>query len=392
MSKIKNTKKMNILIVVPWDQEFGGVASVVGNLATYLSEKKHTVLFLHPGPRNIFTKEKTKWGFSGYKLSMRKPLLNKRPIRSLLAFLAFFPVTFIQIMYILLRHKVDIVNIHYPEADFFYFALCRKLLGIKLITSIHGADFFPAGMPMEHVSIGIRFILSASDGIVAPSNSFLNDFLMLFPDLQRKGHFIHSCVNMVEMNHIPEQHVGTDENRYLLCIAAQNEKKGIDVLIRSFSNIAMDDSSIYLFLVGDGPLRSEHEKLVHDLGIQNRVRFFGNRGRTDVVNLLRRCELLILPSRAEPFGIVTIEAMLCRKPVVATMVGGIPEIVENGVSGILVEPDNPASLMKAICRILDDDVLKTSIVSNGYSRVCSNFLCKHTGAKYETLFHKLLLS
>jgi glycosyltransferase involved in cell wall biosynthesis len=382
--------KMNILIVVPWDQEFGGVASVAGNLATYLEGKKNKVYFLHPGAQNILNKGTTKWGFEGYKLRLRVPIVKGHSVRSFIAFLLHFPLTLTQIIYLLLSRRVEIINVHYPSAEFFYFAICRRFLGIKLVTSIHGADFFPGGKPKEHYPKSIRFLLSLSDRIVAPSKAFLQDFMILFPYHKNKGYFIHNGISIDEMNSPQQKYERIDEKKYLLCIAAHNEKKGIDVLIQAFSQIVTHDSFIQLILVGDGPLRQQHEELAKSLGVRERISFLGERGRSDVVNLLHGCELLILPSRSEPFGIVITEAMACRKPVVATMVGGIPEIIANGKSGILVEPDNPDSLSKAICSILEDNTFKTQLAANGYARVCANFLWDHTGAKYETLFSKLL--
>ena len=383
-------RKMNCLIVVPWDQKFGGVASVVGNLAVHLREGNHEAYFLHPGERNIVSSGTTKWGFTGYKLRLRVPILKGHLIWSLIAFLLFFPSTLIQLLYVLLTSRVDIINVHYPVDEFFYFAICRKLLGIKLVTSIHGADFFPAGKPRERFSFSMKFLLSSSDCIVAPSKALLHDFTNLFPHHKKKGYFIHNGININEMRSLLQKPESSDEKRYLLCIAAHNEKKGIDVLLHAFSQLTVRDPSIRLFLVGDGPLRHKHEELTKVLGLQNCVSFLGERGRSDVVKLLHGCELLVLPSRSEPFGIVIIEAMACQKPVIATAVGGIPEIIENGKNGILVEPDNPDSLYKAICSILENEAFKNQLGANGYARVCENFLWEHAGTKYETLFSKLL--
>jgi glycosyltransferase involved in cell wall biosynthesis len=382
---------MNILIVVPWDQEFGGVASVTGNLATYFERKKNKVFFLHPGVQNILIKGTTNWGFEGYRLRLRVPIVRGHSVRSFIAFLLLFPITLTQIIYLLISRRVEIINVHYPSAEFFYFAICRKFLGIKLVTSIHGADFFPGGNPQENYPNGIKFLLSSSDCIVAPSKAFLRDFMNLFPKHKRVGYFIHNGINIDELKR-NQNHGSVDEKKYLLCIAAHNEKKGIDVLLHAFAQLLPLNSSIQLYLVGDGPLRQQHEELAKALGLQDRVIFLGERGRSEVVNLLHGCELLVLPSRSEPFGIVITEAMACRKPVVASMVGGIPEIIENGKSGILVEPDNPDSLCKAICSILKDNTFKTQLAANGYTRVCAHFLWQHSGAKYETLFSELLVA
>ena len=113
-------------------------------------------------------------------------------------------------------------------------------------------------------------------------------------------------------------------------------------------------------------------------------------GRLDVINLIYACELLVLSSRSEPFGIVITEAMACRIPVVATSVGGIPEIIVNGKNGILVEPDDSDSLCNAICSILDNDIFREQLGNNGYQNICSKFTAEHTGNNYVTLYRRIL--
>jgi glycosyltransferase involved in cell wall biosynthesis len=92
----------------------------------------------------------------------------------------------------------------------------------------------------------------------------------------------------------------------------------------------------------------------------------------------------------EPFGIVLIEAMASKTPVVATNVGGIPEIVEHEVSGLLVEPENPEALSAAIRRVLTDANLKKELVENGYSRVMEQFCAAHNTTRYVNEFLSVL--
>lgn len=380
---------MNVLSVVPWDQEFGGVASVVGNLARYMSETKHQTIFMHPGSHDILSRGVTKWGFVGYKLRFRAPVVEGHIIKSLLSFLIFLPFTLIQIIYVLIINKVKIINIHYPLNDFLYFAICRKILGIKLVTSVHGADILPGGKPLSHYPIGLKLILSTSDCIVAPSLAYLVDVGKIFPSLKYKGQVIHNGVNVIEMSRNSGKIKRELGNPYILCIAAQNEKKGVDILIHAFSKLSMRNSAIQLLIVGDGPLKSQHEELTKAYGLQTRIRFLGERVRSDIVEILNGCELLVLPSKSEPFGIVIVEAMACRKPVVATMVGGIPEIIDNGKSGILVEAGDSRSLYNAICLILENKDLRESLAKEGYDKVRRSFMFEHTGAKYESLFSRI---
>jgi glycosyltransferase involved in cell wall biosynthesis len=100
--------------------------------------------------------------------------------------------------------------------------------------------------------------------------------------------------------------------------------------------------------------------------------------------------LLVLPSREEAFGIVILEAMAARRAVVATAVGGIPEIIEHEISGILVDPENPGALREGLLRVLTDSALKKNLAENGHSRVKERFSFDHTGAAYLRAFAALL--
>src|SRR5688500_10260563 len=136
-------RKLNVLLVVPWDQESGGVASVVGYLARHLETHGHRVLFLHPGVSETLRYKKTKWGFQGVELNLRRPLVPGHRVRSACAFLVTLPFTLLQLLRLLRVHDIRIVNIHYPGDGFVYFAFCRWLLPIRLVISIHGTDVLP---------------------------------------------------------------------------------------------------------------------------------------------------------------------------------------------------------------------------------------------------------
>src|SRR5262249_36480651 len=150
------------------------------------------------------------------------------------------------------------------------------------------------------------------------------------------------------------------------------------------------DPSLRLVLAGDGPMRGELETLASSLAIRNQIEFLGAKGANDIVCRLLLDKKLVLPSREELFGIVIIEAMSCKKPVVASSVGGIPEIIEHEKNGILVEPENPAALADGLRRVLLNNDLKRALAENGYSSVMERFCFTHTGSAYETAFTSLL--
>jgi glycosyltransferase involved in cell wall biosynthesis len=383
---------MRILIAAPLgEEEIGGVSSVIRNLARYLQNRGHEVSLFRVG-NSTFAKTNTTKGFPGFELNLQAPFGERHFLISLLLFAIRFPFVMCQLMRIIRRKKIEIVNIHYPTEQLAYFALCRRILPISLVTSVHGADLFPGGRPRNSYSKLIRFLLSSSDRIVAPSQAYQNDVGTIFPFLKKKLAYIHNGIDLEEMQ-VPRGNAPPESRTpYLLCIAMHNEKKGLDVMLRAFALIKDAMPSLKLVLVGDGPLRGELESLALSLGIRVRVEFLGLRGRDQVSALIHGCEAFVLPSRSEPFGISIIEALACKKPVVSTTVGGIPEIIENGKNGILVEPDNPGALAAALVKVLQDRTLRLSLGNNGYVTVIQKFGNEKNGSAYETLFTTLVHS
>jgi glycosyltransferase involved in cell wall biosynthesis len=230
--------------------------------------------------------------------------------------------------------------------------------------------------------------MKLSDLVVLPSDIYRQRLVEIFPQVRDKTIAIHNCVDTAQFTPA-DSDPGRRRDPYILCVAALDVYKGIDVLLHAAKPLLVDDASLSLVLAGDGPLQMEFEALAASLGIRKQTQFVGRRPAAEIAQLLQGCEVFVLPSREEPFGIVLIEAMACRKPIVATAVGGIPEIVEHQKSGILVEPDNPAALTEAIRRVLRNSELRKTIANNGHSRVMEHFCLVHNGTSYEKAFTAL---
>jgi glycosyltransferase involved in cell wall biosynthesis len=379
---------MNVLIVVPWDQEFGGVASVVGNITIQLQKRGHHVWFLHPGESHYLLAKNTKWNFPGYELNLRNLYIPGWPVKSVLGFSAYFCHTLYQLYTMLVRHDIDIVNIHYPIGSGIYFTFLRKLLRFKLVLSVHGADLLPKGIPEDHYPKSLQILMNSADWLVAPSQSTLDAVMTKFPRLQTKASAIHNAVDMTEFE--LDESEGLQRGQHILCVALHQLRKAIDVLIKAFKIFSPTHPETELWLVGDGPLRGQLEDLVQQLGLTKQVKFLGLLDRTGVRKLLRQCSFFVLPSRAEPFGIAILEALASKKPVIASAVGGIPEIIEHGKNGILVEPENAQALCDAMTTVWDDHELAERLACAGYATVKQQFQWETAGARYEATFMKLL--
>ena len=146
--------------------------------------------------------------------------------------------------------------------------------------------------------------------------------------------------------------------------------------------------TVRFLVVGDGPLESELKNDVQELGISNEVSFLGY--RDDIPELMSLFDLAVISSLHESFSLVLAEANACGKAVVATRVGGIPELVEDGVTGILVPPKEPELLARAIVDLLQDSSRRQAMGLAGRARVEERFTIEKMVRSYESLYESLL--
>jgi len=151
-----------------------------------------------------------------------------------------------------------------------------------------------------------------------------------------------------------------------ICPARMVEVKGQHVLLEAWSMVVQELPDAYLLFAGDGPRRKALAAQVARLGLESRVRFLGH--LTDIRPALWVSDLMILPSLAEPFGIVVLESLASGLAVVASRVGGIPEQIEEGKSGLLVPPGDAGALAEAATRVLRDTELRLALVQRGRAR------------------------
>jgi glycosyltransferase involved in cell wall biosynthesis len=167
----------------------------------------------------------------------------------------------------------------------------------------------------------------------------------------------------------------------LLAVCRLEPQKGLDVAVRALPDIRARHPKAELVVLGEGPQRTELEQLANALHVP--VHLLGR--VPDVASWLRRADLLVHPARWEGFGLALLEAMLASKPVVATNVSSIPEVVADGETGLLVAPDDPAALAAAVIRVLDDP---GGYGERGRERAQSQFnvarMADRTLAVYET--------
>jgi L-malate glycosyltransferase len=163
-------------------------------------------------------------------------------------------------------------------------------------------------------------------------------------------------------------------------------RKGQDVLLRAFSLLGAARER-HLLVVGDGPEQAQLERLVVELGLKGRVTFLGY--SNDIGQICSASDVLALASRMESFGLVLAEAGYFGLPVVASAVGGIPEVVEDGVTGLLVPPEDPAALAAALARLIDDRDYRIRLGRAGRERVEVLFSVERMAENFHQAYERL---
>jgi glycosyltransferase involved in cell wall biosynthesis len=172
--------------------------------------------------------------------------------------------------------------------------------------------------------------------------------------------------------------------RYIIIVARFHPVKDHATLITAFAGLAASRADVDLLLVGDGPLRPDIERQISALGIVDRVHLLGI--RSDVADWLRTADIFTLSSVSEAASITLLEAMASGLPAVVTNVGGNPELVRDGIDGVLVPRGDAAAFTAAFSRLLEDDVTRLEMGRSGAARVLDHFLLDTTIARYGKLY------
>jgi glycosyltransferase involved in cell wall biosynthesis len=223
---------------------------------------------------------------------------------------------------------------------------------------------------------GKRLVYRAATHVVAVSNACRDDAMRVYGVPDTKCHVFRNCISdpLTEPRYLDlEKQRGT-----IVCVGNLRISKGQHVLIRAFALLKEKGiKPLRLVLVGDGPAMAEFRTLARDLGVEQACEFAGYQPRQHVVELLARAAVSVLPSSSEGLPYVNIESFAVGTPVVASRVGGIPEIIRDGVDGFLVPPGDPVAIADRLQVLLSDDDLRTRMGQHARHRFLTAFEERH---------------
>jgi len=293
-------------------------------------------------------------------------------------------------------HQLDLLHVHYAIPHSVSALLARQMLAkagrrLPFITTLHGTDITLVGLDRSYLPI-TRFGIDESDGVTAIS-SHLRERTQTNLGITRQIEVIRNFVNCDFYVRNPEL-VAQQRPRFAkpgesLLVHLSNfrpVKRVLDV-VETFARVSRALPA-RLLMIGDGPERSAAEFLAMRLGVGDRVDFVGK--QENVNELLALSDLMLMPSEMESFGLAALEAMACRVPAVATRVGGVPELIEDGVNGLLYEIGDVDGMAAGALSILSDPA-KLERLSNAARRTAQDHFCaSRIIPLYERYYERIL--
>ncbi|HET7629288.1 MAG TPA: N-acetyl-alpha-D-glucosaminyl L-malate synthase BshA [Bacillales bacterium] len=290
------------------------------------------------------------------------------------------------------RERLDLLHVHYAVPHAVCAFLAKKIVGdhLKIVTTLHGTDITVLGYDPTLVEM-IRLGIDQSDKVTAVSD----DLIQQTRELIETNKPIETVYNFVDENVYYKRDSSALRERFRI---RPNEKVIVHVsnfrgvkrspdVIEVFAKVR-EQMAAKLLLIGEGPDLNTCRKLVAQKQLEDDVFFLGN--QKNVAEILSMCDLKLLLSEKESFGLVLLEAMACGVPAIGTKTGGIPEVIVDGETGYLCEVGDLADMSRKAISILTDAGTQESMSKKAVERVCETFHSEKILRHYERIYYEIL--
>ncbi len=288
--------------------------------------------------------------------------------------------------------SLDLLHVHYAIPHSVSALLARSMAAprrLPFITTLHGTDITLVGANRSYLPI-TRFSIEQSDGVTAISHYLRQQTLQEF-DIKHPIEVIPNFVNCDLYKHEPDPALraawAPAGEPILMHLSNFRPVKHVTDVVEIFARVR-DKMPARLVMIGDGPERGAAEHLVRKKRLQKEVHFLGKQDQ--IHQKLASADLFLLPSQLESFGLAALEAMACEIPVIATNVGGLPEVVEDGVDGYLVEPGDLAEASRRAIEILSRADRGREMGQTARVNARKNFCAKDVIPQYEAFYRRVL--
>ena len=289
-------------------------------------------------------------------------------------------------------HNLDLLHCHYAIPHSVSAFLAKSMLAprkLPVVTTLHGTDITLVGSDRSYLPI-TRFSINQSDGVTAVSN-YLKEATINVIGARNDIEVIYNFVNCDKYkpstNKELRDYFAPEGERILIHVSNFRAVKRPADVVSIFARV-QERLPAVLLMVGDGPERSNAEWAAREAGIERKVHFLGK--QDNVEELIGISDLLLLPSETESFGLVALEAMACEVPVVASRVGGLPEVMTDGVEGFLVDPQDIGKMAERSIDILANPSLRKEMGTRAREKAHARFCSNNIIALYENYYRRVL--
>jgi glycosyltransferase involved in cell wall biosynthesis len=376
---IANTNTpINVLYII-WSLDLGGAERVVINLAKGLDKDRFNPMVCCLNEQGKFADELEKEGIRVIALN-KKSKLDFTVINKLAR--------------IMKENNINVVNTHLWGANF-WGRIAAKLAKVPVIIATeHNEDTWK--LPFYFLFDNI--LSDWTDKIIAVSSSVKEFYVskgiptdkieVVYNGIDiKQGQSPSGTVPVLHSAKIREEFGIKEEETVLAVIGRLVPQKGHCYFLSALKEL-LKDHKIMALIVGSGPIEEELKQFSYNLGLNGNVIFTGL--RRDIPDLLNNCiDILVMPSLREGLPLIALEAMSSGVPIIASKVGGIPELVIDGKTGLLVEPENHVALKEAIERLINDKGLRQQLIDNAKRKVEEEFCLDSMLSKTQNLYQEL---
>jgi N-acetyl-alpha-D-glucosaminyl L-malate synthase BshA len=289
---------------------------------------------------------------------------------------------------VIMRFNLDILHVHYAIPHSISAYLAKMMLSerrVPFVTTLHGTDITLVGNDRSYLPI-TRFGIEQSDAVTAVSEYLKQRTVEEF-QIHRSISVIPNFVNCDVYSRSSDvslrERFARQDEAIFIHISNFRPVKRVEDVIAVFSRVRKACPA-KLLLVGDGPERPKAEWLAETQGVAGDVLFMGK--QSDMAPLLSIADILLLPSENESFGLVALEAMACEVPVIATRIGGIPEVVEDEEDGFLFQLGDVAGMADASIRLVKNPKLRAEMGKSARQHAIRDFCASKIVRHYENLY------
>jgi len=365
---------------------YGGSGVVATELGIELAARGHEIHFITSSPPFRLTGRENRIHFHQVEL-FHYPLFEHPPYDLALATRMAEVAEF---------YSLDLLHVHYaiPHSVSAYLAkqmLATKGIHLPFITTLHGTDITLVGLDRSYLPI-TKFGIEQSDGVTAISNYLrerTHEAFKVQQEIEVIRNFVNCDVYVARPRLVAEMRprYAAEGEKLLVHLSNFRPVKRIADVVQVFARIA-EAIPAKLMLIGDGPDRSTAEYLARKLGVSDRIHFLGK--QDNVNELLPNADLMLMPSEMESFGLAALEAMACRVPAIATQVGGVPELINDGVNGLLFEVGDVEAMAMAAIDLLQDQPRLDAMSAAARKTAQDHFCATTIIAKYESYYRQIL--